>query len=272
MQSLQLLPVAEGSWEVRDLPLRMPRAAGVIDPEPFRARARGDGPALAESFAASDGFCTLQLSKGPVPASPFANNGQQLTFVISGTLTFETANRCKVKLVPGDLVLTKGQTSSTAQLSAGHDCRLLQVQVGDDWPGERARPVVAADKSHRSDGLCNFKRMYRGGDDKSYFRPFDGLFGQTGQWNGPTPIIGLRFIDMAADTFIDWHPEIVNNLVIVMAGALELEVGGETGAVEVFHSGDICLAEDRTGHGHIDRMHGRVLVAVLIIADEHLSP
>jgi hypothetical protein len=117
----------------------------------------------------------------------------------------------------------------------------------------------------------NFKRMFKGEDDKSYFRDFEGLFGPQGEWSAITPLIGFRFIGMAADTFIDWHPEIVNNFVIVMSGGLELEVGGGAGAVEIFRPGDVCLAEDRTGEGHIDRVHGDVQVAVLIVADDHLQ-
>jgi hypothetical protein len=114
--------------------------------------------------------------------------------------------------------------------------------------------------------------MVKGADDKSYFHDFGILFEESGKWSAITPLIGFRFIAMAEDTFIDWHPEIVNNLVIVMSGALELEVGGGGGAVEIFRQGDICLAEDRTGEGHIDRMHGTVQVAVLIVDDRDLWP
>jgi len=50
---------------------------------------------------------------------------------------------------------------------------------------------------------------------------------------------------------MDWHPCVTNQLAIALAGEMEMEVGGGGGAIEVFHAGDICLAEDRTGEGHM---------------------
>jgi hypothetical protein len=114
--------------------------------------------------------------------------------------------------------------------------------------------------------------MVKGADDRSSFHDFPELFGAPGRWSAVTPLIGFRFIGMAPGTFIDWHPEIVNNLVIIMTGALELEVGAGTNKIELFHPGDVCLAQDRTGEGHIDRVHGFVQVAVLIIEDADLWP
>jgi len=48
--------------------------------------------------------------------------------------------------------------------------------------------------------------------------------------------------------------------------------GFEVGKVELFHPGDVCLAQDCTGEGHIDRVHGFVQVAVLIVDDADLWP
>jgi hypothetical protein len=54
-----------------------------------------------------------------------------------------------------------------------------------------------------------------------------------------------------------------------MTGKLELEVSGD-GDIEVFGPGDVCLAEDRTGEGHIDRMHGETRLALIVFEDDHL--
>jgi hypothetical protein len=72
------------------------------------------------------------------------------------------------------------------------------------------------------------------------------------------------------DGFIDWHPEVVNNLAIFLSGELELESGGGGGAIEVFHAGDVCLAQDRTGEGHIDRTRGVTHVALIVVETENL--
>ncbi len=270
MQSLRLIRDPRGAIAAEDLPLRMPQASGVIDPEPFRRRARGEGPELAEPFAPSRGMRCLRLPGGN-DAPLFDIAGPVLTFVISGRLAFATDNRGAITLEPGDILLVDDARTG-AGVTADGDCRLVQVLLDPDWPGPRARPANPVSSQPRGDHGCNFKRMVKGAADRSIFHDFVSLFGPPGEWSAVTPVIGLRFIGMAEDTFIDWHPEIVNNLVIVMSGGLELEVGGGGGAVELFRQGDICLAQDRTGEGHIDRMHGFVQVAVLIIDDAHLWP
>jgi quercetin dioxygenase-like cupin family protein len=270
MQSLRLTYVADQGLEISDLALRMPKASGVIDPEPFRARARGEGDPLTEYSALSGGMRTIHLQVGH-DAHLFEADGPVLTFVISGAVEIETSNRGKVVMHPGDIFLSDAGASEQLITVKG-DSRLIQLLVEPDWPGDRSKPVNQSSDDARGSLNLNCKRMVKGADDKSYFHDFGSLFAERGKWSEITPLIGFRFIAMAEDTFIDWHPEIVNNLVIVMSGALELEVGGGEGANEIFRQGDICLAQDRTGEGHIDRMHGYVQVAVLILADEDLWP
>lgn len=270
MQSLRLTYVPDQGLEISDLALRMPKASGVIDPEPFRARARGDGDPLAEYHALSGGMRSVHLRPGyNVPL--FETDGPVLTFVVCGTVEIQAPNNGTVALQPGDIFLADAGTPEQLVNVTG-DCRLIQVFVEPDWPGDRAKPVNPISNGPRGSHELNCKRMVKGLDDKSYFHDFGPLFPEPGQWSEIIPLIGFRFIGMAEDTFIDWHPEIVNNIVIVMSGALELEVGGGNGAVEIFRPGDVCLAQDRTGEGHIDRMHGYVQVAVLIVEDEHLWP
>lgn len=269
MLSLRL-ELSDGTdLQASSLPLRIPRASGVIDPEPFRHRAV-HGPALAEAFATSGGMRTLHLPDG-MAAPALGLDEPLLTFVISGELAAQTVNRGTVSLLPGDLFLTT-QDAAWDAIMPNEDCRLVQVLVEPDWPGAKVRPVDHASTHPRQNEPCNFKRMVRAPDEKSYFHAFPEIFGTPGAWSATTPLVGFRFIGMAEDTFIDWHPEIVNNLVLVLSGALELEVGGGAGRVQVFREGDICLAQDKTGEGHIDRMHGFVHVAVLIVDDSELWP
>jgi hypothetical protein len=270
VQSLRLKRHPDGGIAAENLPLRMPQASGVIDPEPFRQRARGNGSALSEAFAPSRGMRCLHLPTG-YQAPLFDVAGPVLTFVISGMVTIFTSNLGAITLEPGDIFLLNDVRASKG-IAPIRDCRLVQVLLEPDWPGSRARPANFVSSHPRGNHGCNFKRMVTGEDDRSTFYKFSTLFGKPGEWSAVTPLIGLRFIGMAEGTFIDWHPEIVNNLVIVMSGSLELEVGGDGGAVELFRQGDICLAQDRTGEGHIDRVHGFVQVAVLIVDDADLWP
>ena len=274
MASLRLSFTPEAGLVVSELPLRMMRASGVVDPEPFRHRSV-EGPLLSESFALSGGVRALHLLPGQ-QADLFDSPGPLLSFVISGALDIALADGSVLHLLPGDLFLA--EADATAHLNARPQgyFRLLQLAVELDWPGERARAVPDVERGSRPGDAYNFKRMVKGADERSTFHPFNNLFAPPGAWSKRTPLIGFRFIGMAEDTFIDWHPEIVNNFVIVLSGGLELEVGGTSasacGAVEVFYPGDVCLAQDRTGEGHIDRMHGYVQVAVLIVEDDDLWP
>ena len=271
MQSLRLISRPDGGFGTEILPLRMPQASGVVDPEPFRARARGEGDPLAEPYALSGGMRVLHAPDGgSVPLC--TASGALLTFVISGSLEVGGVAGGAAPFAPGDIFLLEGDAPRDTMAVGQGDCRLVQLAVEADWPGARARPPRPGSTQPRGALPCNIKRMIKGADDKSYFHRFDTLFKPDSKWSDFRPIIGFRFIGMAADTFIDWHPEIVNNFVILLSGALELEVGGGEGAVEIFREGDICLAQDRTGEGHIDRVHGHVQVAVLILEDENLWP
>jgi hypothetical protein len=194
-----------------------------------------------------------------------------LTFVVAGAVSIDTGNQGRMTLSPGDIFLADSGLAESCAGTAG-DCRLVQLLVEPDWPGPKARPVNPAATDLRESRNGNFKRMVKGVDDRSSFHDFPELFGAPGRWSAITPLIGFRFIGMAPGTFIDWHPEIVNNLVIVMSGELELEVGVGANKVELFRPGDICLAQDRTGEGHIDRVFGFVQVAVLIVDDADLWP
>lgn len=101
--------------------------------------------------------------------------------------------------------------------------------------------------------------------------------GQLDSWSAVTSILGFRFLRFPGQAFIDWHPEVVNNLAIFLSGDMEIEIGGgaSDGApvpIDHFLAGDVLLAADRTGEGHIDRMHGNIHLALIVIEDQHLWP
>lgn len=270
MSSLRLLAAGDGPLKLEKLPLRMPRAAGVIDPEPFRARARGEGPALSEAYFPSRGMRTIHLTDGHA-AALFDIDGPVLTFVLTGQLAILPHDGGATFLEPGGVLLSEGGRAEAVVRASG-ECRLLQVFLDAEFPGPKACALddIPAQSRVAKDHHC--LRMVKHHDERSYFHRFPEMFCAPGAWSAITPIVGLRFIEMAVGTFIDWHPEIVNNLVVVMGGGLELEVGAGACRTQVFWPGDVCLAQDSTGQGHIDRVRGTVRVAVMIIEDQFLWP
>ncbi len=268
MQALRLMTSGGAITAITDLPLRMPQVGGEIDPEPFRVAAAGGAP-LRDAMATCGPLRTLHLLPGQ-RAELFGLTGSRVTFVLAGRVKIAAGTEVAAALDPGDMVLTDEALPASAYRTVG-ECRLLQLAVDPGWPGEKARPVPPVVAVPR-ESPPNFRRMYEGADGRSYFRLFTELFAAPGAWSRELPVAGLRFVGMSKDTFIDWHPEVTNNLAIVLAGALELETGGGIGERQVFGPGDVCLAEDWTGEGHIDRVRAGAQVAILTIDDRHLWP
>jgi quercetin dioxygenase-like cupin family protein len=50
---------------------------------------------------------------------------------------------------------------------------------------------------------------------------------------------------------ISWHNPSCSEYVIMLKGSIEIEVGN--GTKKIFNEGDIILAEDTTGQGHVTR-------------------
>ena len=63
---------------------------------------------------------------------------------------------------------------------------------------------------------------------------------------------GIMFQEMYSDYKNDWHNPAHRQFVITLEGAGEIEIGD--GTKRQFRPGDILLAEDTTGQGHITRV------------------
>ena len=95
----------------------------------------------------------------------------------------------------------------------------------------------------------------------SIFRMYTGTDGQSHleeQTLSAHPILAearsavhIQFQEIAAGTFVDWHPAPRRQYVIVLAGQLEL--GFKDGTTRRLNPGDAMLAEDTTGSGHTTR-------------------
>ena len=98
-------------------------------------------------------------------------------------------------------------------------------------------------------------RLYTGPDGESHFEDIEiPLLEQktgSGRRSEPIKATGITFSETAGDYYIDWHNAPRRQFLITLEGKNEIEVGD--GTKRQFGPGDILLAEDTTGRGHISR-------------------
>lgn len=101
-------------------------------------------------------------------------------------------------------------------------------------------------------------RIYTGDDGQSHFEELDIPVGDIrpgvpGAMTGPIPaeMVFFRHTDGDTDDVFDFHVAPRRQFVIHLAGAVEIETGD--GTVRRFGVGDVLLADDTTGQGHISR-------------------
>jgi len=257
-----------GGPDIKVLPLLSVYRKGDAPAEFYRKQATGETPRVVPDLRPGRFVRTILLEDGSFSGLA-SDSGSLLTFVISGTLTLTAGSGQTVTLSPGDLFLVDKIGASHISVHASDTCRLVQVGVNPDWPGPEATAQNAGTLTPRVDGKITIKRVIKGDDDLAYYREFPELFsGSPNEWSASRPVAGLRLMCWE-DGFIDWHPEVVNNLAIFLSGELELEASGDR-VTNVFHAGDICLAQDRTGVGHIDRCRGVTHIALIVMDTEQL--
>jgi hypothetical protein len=258
-----------GGIHVRPLPLPAVYRKGDAPAEYFRRQASGEIPKAEQNLSPVAFIRTIIVRDGRFTGLASAP-GALLTFVVCGELSFPTSTGEAAQLISGDLFLVDADSASRIVMTARDNCRLIQIGIAPDWPGPDAKLQVPGTLTPRKGGEPKIKRLYQGADDRTYFSEFPELFpAPPNEWSAPRSATGFRFMCWE-DGFIDWHPEVVNNLAIFLSGELELESGGGGGAIEVFHAGDVCLASDRTGEGHIDRTRGATHVALIVIETKNL--
>jgi hypothetical protein len=264
---MQAYQVKNGS-DIKPLPFQSAYRKGNTPAEIFRKQATGELQRVVPDLRPGRFVRVIALESGPFTGLA-SEQGSLLTFIISGELTLAPRSGVSVSLVPGDVLLLDAAGISRLDVSARDDCRLVQIGVAEDWPGPEAQIQDPGTPTPRDRGKITIKRVYKRADDRAYYRDFTELFSTPlNEWSPPRPIIGFRFMCWE-DGFLDWHPEVVNNFAIFLSGELELIASGD-GVSNVFHAGDICLAEDRTGVGHIDICRGMTHVALLVMDDKDL--
>jgi hypothetical protein len=98
-----------------------------------------------------------------------------------------------------------------------------------------------------------YTSIYTGTDKRSHFEDgdfelFDVLIGKV---TAQIPATCLYFGEITDTDEISWHNPPVQQIVIMLEGAMEIEIGD--GTKRIFNTGDIVFAEDTTGQGHITR-------------------
>ena len=104
-------------------------------------------------------------------------------------------------------------------------------------------------------------RVYSGADGRSHLEqvtlsmtPFVDVEGAHGVAAPTQPVTGITFRAAPPGYVLDWHCAPRRLYSISLSGIAEVEVGD--GTVARVGPGDVVLAEDLTGQGHITRVIG----------------
>jgi hypothetical protein len=103
------------------------------------------------------------------------------------------------------------------------------------------------------EGSIRVTRIYTGQDNMSHFEDLaiPLLPSHYGKMSALVPATGVFFRETPKGGSLDVHPAPRRQLVVTLSGVGEVECGD--GTRRRFGAGDILLAEDSTGQGHIAR-------------------
>ena len=100
-----------------------------------------------------------------------------------------------------------------------------------------------------------YLRIYTGEDGESHFEDIEITLndhGEIGKLSELESASGIIFRETTSDYDFDWHNAPRRQYILILSGGgVEIEVGD--GTKRRFHAGDMLLAEDTTGQGHISR-------------------
>ncbi len=112
-------------------------------------------------------------------------------------------------------------------------------------------------------------RLFTGADGELHFEDIDiplEFSGKIGKLSKPQKATSVIFRETADDYNYDWHNALRKQYIIMLDAGVEIEVGD--GTRRIINPGEILLAEDTTGHGHISRaINGKLRKSVFITLD-----
>ncbi len=97
-------------------------------------------------------------------------------------------------------------------------------------------------------------RLYTGADNQSHFEDVEIPLkegGAAGRLSELVKATGVIFRETSGAYNLSWHTAPRRQYVVMLDGDVEIEIGD--GTKRVFRTGEIFLAEDTTGQGHISR-------------------
>lgn len=111
-------------------------------------------------------------------------------------------------------------------------------------------------------------QIYSGEDGESHFSEFSNFFDENDvrMKTQLYPAVGWDIGIGKPGWVADWHVARVPRVLIVLEGILEVEVG--SGEIRQFEKGDVLVAKDTTGKGHISRVAGNKPLTTLTIPME----
>jgi quercetin dioxygenase-like cupin family protein len=122
--------------------------------------------------------------------------------------------------------------------------------------------------------MAKMWRVYSGADGESHvaelpltLKPFRDVEGAHGEGTPLQAAAGIAFRVAPPGYVLDWHCAPRRQYSISLSGTAEIEVGD--GTVVRVEPGDVVLAEDLTGRGHVTRVIGREprVYAIVPLAD-----
>lgn len=132
-----------------------------------------------------------------------------------------------------------------------------------------AQAQVPAVEQQQGDHQMKVTRVYTGSDGKSHFEDIEIPLkegGKAGFMSELMKATGVVFRETDGNYNFDFHNAPRRQYVVNLEGEVEIEVGD--GAKRLLRSGDILLAEDTTGQGHISRaVNGKPRKSLFITLD-----
>lgn len=108
-------------------------------------------------------------------------------------------------------------------------------------------------------------RVYTGDDGKSHFGEIEMELSEdpSGMLSERFPTTGIMFRETSGDYKLDYHPAPRRQYVVNLQGSVEITVAD--GESRIFGPGEVFLAEDTTGQGHISSaVEGKVRHSLFI--------
>ena len=109
--------------------------------------------------------------------------------------------------------------------------------------------------------MAKMWRVYSGADGESHvaelpltMKPFRDVEGGHGEGTPMQAAAGIAFRVARPGYVLDWHCAPRRQYSISLSGTAEIEVGD--GTIVRVEAGDVVLAEDLTGRGHVTRVVG----------------